>query len=216
MKALFDALFFPGSRQERSPDPGPFLKYRSYKPYLQREFRRKCVYCRISDGLKGDEGFGVDHYLPKSRFPDLVTAWRNLFYACNVCNTWKGESVSTPDRFLPNPCEHRMSDHLQYSGAGVETYTPHGEWLTELLRLGERRGFREFILSALGKFLKTRNNLMDDLTHYETRLDAAQSSEERSLLQAAIQDTAEELEQVDRHIERLTGEPVTARRGAAR
>src|SRR6185436_7481648 len=41
---------------------------------------RKCVYCRIADGFKGYEGFGVDHYLPRSKFPDLVVAWSNLFY----------------------------------------------------------------------------------------------------------------------------------------
>lgn len=103
---------------------------------------------QISDGLKGYEGFGVDHYLPKSRFPALTTTWSNLFYACNVCNTWKGESVSTPELFLPNPCGHGMADHLQYRGADVEAYTPHGEWLVELLHLAERRDLRELILSA--------------------------------------------------------------------
>lgn len=44
-------------------------------------------------------------------------------------------------------------------GAGVETYTPHGEWLAELLHLAERREFHELILSALGQFLTIRNEL---------------------------------------------------------
>ncbi len=199
---------FPVRRQDRGPDPGPFTEHRSYKPHLQSAFRRKCVYCRTPDGLKGEEGFGVDHYLPKSRFPHLAIAWPNLFYACNVCNTWKGEYVSTPELFLPNPCDHQMSDHLQYSGAKIDTYTVHGEWLKELLHLEGLRTFREFILSALGKFLRVRNELVEDLTDYEARLDTAQTDEDRSLLQAAILDTAAELERVDGHIERLTGERV--------
>jgi hypothetical protein len=210
MNYFKDALLFPANRQERGTDPGPFAKYRSYKPHLQREFRRKCVYCRISDGLKGDEGFGVDHYLPKSKFPELTVAWANLFYACNVCNTWKGEAVSTPERFLPNPCEHQMSAHLQYGKANVETYTLHGEWLAELLHLEERQGLREFILSALGKFLKVRNELVGDLAIYEARLEDAQGSEKLSSLKTAIRDTVEELERVGSHIERLIGEPVTS------
>jgi uncharacterized protein (TIGR02646 family) len=208
MKDLYEALLFPIDRQKRGPDPGPFKEHRSYKPYLQKIFRRKCVYCRIPDGLGGDAGFGVDHYLPKSRFPHLTFEWSNLFYACNVCNTWKGESVSTAELFLPNPCEHRMSEHLQYRGADVETYTSHGALLAELVHLGERQELRGFIFSALREFLVTRNELIGDLIAYEARLDEAQDSEEPILLRAAIREATEELERVDRHIERLIGETV--------
>ena len=210
MNRLFEALLYPEERQQRGPDPGPFPQYRFYKPYLQREFRRKCVYCCIPDGLKGYESFGVDHYQPRSKFPALTVAWANLFYACNVCNTWKGESVSIPERFLPNPCEHRMAGHLQYRDDGIETYTPHGEWLKELLRLEERSGLRDLILSALGKFLTARNELIRDLTAFEAQLEET-DSEEPFALQAAIRETLEELERVDRQIECLTGEP--AQRG---
>lgn len=208
MSDLSEALFFPREQQRRSPDPGPFGDPRSYKPHLQREFRRKCVYCRISDGLKGYEGFGVDHYLPKTRFPDLMVAWSNLFYACNVCNAWKGTSVSRPERFLPNPCEHRMADHLQYRGAEVETLSPHGEWLAELLHLPERRELRELILSALAQFLMIRNELLQNLTTYEALLAEDRGSEKARSLEVAIQETREELERADRQIELLIGEPV--------
>jgi hypothetical protein len=215
MSDFFDALLFPETRYERGADPGPFDDYQSYKPYLQREFRRKCIYCRVSDDLKGYEGFGVEHYLPKSRFPALSATWPNLFYACNVCNAWKGEAISTPKRFLPQPCAHSMADHLQYRGADIETYTPHGEWMVELLHLAERRDFREFILSALGKFLTTRNELLGDLAAYETRAQSAQGGEEADLLQAAIRETLEDLGRIDRHIERLTGEPIRFPRAVA-
>lgn len=94
MNSALEALLFPKERQKRGQDPGPFADYRSYKPYLQKLFRNKCVYCRVADGIKGSEGFGVDHYLPRSKYPHLGVTWSNLFYACNVCNTWKGESVS--------------------------------------------------------------------------------------------------------------------------
>jgi len=208
MSGLLDALLFPGERHPRGPDPGPFSYPQAYKAYLRREFRSKCVYCRVPDGIKGYEGFGVDHYLPASRFPGLALAWPNLFYACNVCNTWKSDSVSTAGRFLPNPCDHRMADHLQYRGAEVETHTPHGEWLAELLHLEERKGLREFILSALVGFVKARIELLGDLTAMEDRLETAQSADERSSLEAAIQEATEELERVERQIERLTGEPL--------
>lgn len=82
MSSLFDALLFPEERHPRGPDPGPFSYPQAYKAHLRSEFRSKCVYCRVPDGIKGYEGFGVDHYLPVSRFPGLVLAWSNLFYAC--------------------------------------------------------------------------------------------------------------------------------------
>jgi hypothetical protein len=204
----FEALLFPRERHLRAPDPGPFPYPQAYKAYLRREFRSKCVYCRVPDGLKGYEGFGVDHYLPVSRFPALAVAWSNLFYACNVCNTWKSDFLSTPERFLPNPCEHRMADHLQYRGAEVETFTAHGEWLADLLHLDERRGLREFILYALGRFLRARIELLGDLTALEDRLETSRTSEERISLTAAVQEIGQELERVDRQIELLTGEPL--------
>ena len=211
MNPVFEALLFPKERQERGHDPGPFADYRSYKPYLQERFRRKCIYCRVSDGIKGYEGFGVDHYLPRTTYPDLEVAWLNLFYACNVCNTWKGDFVSTPELYLPNPCEHQMADHLQYRGQDIETYTSHGEWLAELLHLAERSSFREFILSALARFLTARSELLRDLTNYEEQLEVSRDEKDRSLLQTAIQETVKEVERVDRQIERLTGEPIYVR-----
>jgi hypothetical protein len=209
MNPAFAALLFPRDRQERGADPGPFVDHRSYKPHLRERFHRKCVYCRTSDGIKGSEGFGVDHYLPRSSYPDLLVVWFNLFYACNVCNTWKGEAVSTPELYLPNPCEHRMADHLQYEALGIETYTRHGEWMAELLHLDERCDFREFVLSALGRFLIARVEILRDLTLYEALLEDSPKEKDRSLLQEAVRDTAAELERIDRQIERLTGEPIS-------
>jgi hypothetical protein len=210
MNELFEALLFPRERQDRGPDPGPFPRRpHAYKPHLRLVFRAKCCYCRMPDGLKGYEGFGIDHYLPKSRFPHLQDLWSNLFYACNVCNAWKGEWVPTSGLFLPNPCDHWMADHLQYQGSDVETYTPQGDWLVELLHLGDtdRRELRDLLLSALGRFLEARCELLADLAAFEAGCeDAARVGE--ADLQAAIRETVEELDKVERLIERLTGERI--------
>jgi hypothetical protein len=208
MNHLVAALSFPRERHQRSSDPGPFSRYQSYKRHLQREFHRKCVYCRVAD-WKGYDAFGVDHYQPRSRFPALVATWSNLFYACNACNTLKGDSVSSPELFLPNPCEHEMAAHLQYRGADVETYTQHGRWLAELLDLAARRQLRELVLSALGLFLTSRHELLRDLATLEARLPESPPDRAGALL-SDLRETSSALERVERLIEALTGEPIEA------
>jgi len=209
MRAVFfDALLYPRKRHIRSPDPGPFRNYHRYKWLLRREFRRKCVYCREADGLKGDEAFGVDHYLARSNTGEAeAAAWENLFYACNVCNGWKGASVSTPELFLPNPCDHVMAEHLQYRDDDVETYSPHGAWLADLLHLSSqsRRERRRFILSALKLHLIAYNELTETLVLIAARLTSEDSDPD---LLREYQQTLEELEKVADAIARLTGEPV--------
>lgn len=210
MKEFFELLLFPEERHERSPDPGPYTAYSSYKPHLQKEFRKKCVYCRTSDGLNPRSEFHVDHYLPQSQFPHLVCAWPNLFYSCPDCNRRKSGSVSTSERFLPNPCDHKMAEHLQYRDAEVETYSKPGEWLAELMRLNteDRKDHRRFILSSLGNFLKTQEDLRGLLNTCETRLQQGDGDPEA--LEAGIQQLKGKLAQLERNIERLTGEPVSS------
>lgn len=100
-----------------------------------------------------------------------------------------------------------MADHLQYQGDYIESYTLHGAKLVELLDLADnkRREHREFILSALGIFLKTRNELLGYLSTPEAGRENAWSVEGMDL-DVAIRKTTEELEKVERFIELLTGE----------
>ena len=82
---------YPDSQHLRTQKPDRFSDYKRYKPFLRIEFERKCVYCRLPDGVKGEEAFGVDHYRPVSKFPGLDCAYENLFYTCNTCNWRKGD-----------------------------------------------------------------------------------------------------------------------------
>jgi hypothetical protein len=39
----------------------------------------------------GSEAAQVDHLRPKTTFPKLALAWKNLLWACGICNNCKGE-----------------------------------------------------------------------------------------------------------------------------
>ena len=56
---------YPKFQHARVFRPREFKNYRTYKPYLQREFGRACVYCQQPDSSAPNLNFGVDHYRPK-------------------------------------------------------------------------------------------------------------------------------------------------------
>jgi len=71
--------------------------YRDWKEILAKEGFHQCVYCAIPEAsFGGIRNFHVEHYKPKSKFKDLTNDMHNLFYACPVCNTFKGNDWSEP------------------------------------------------------------------------------------------------------------------------
>jgi hypothetical protein len=71
--------------------------YREWKPQLAVEGSYQCVYCAIPDGRFGGEyNFHVEHFEPKSKAPLRRDDWFNLFYACPICNVFKGSDWPTP------------------------------------------------------------------------------------------------------------------------
>ena len=60
-------------------------RWREFHDELQRRFGSLCGYCECS--CKGE----VDHFRPKSRFPESVYEWSNWIFACHDCNQAKGD-----------------------------------------------------------------------------------------------------------------------------
>lgn len=139
----------------RTQSPPVYTNYASYKPFLQIEFSKKCVYCRTPDSMRGTDVFGADHYRPKKYFPHLATVYENLFYCCNACNSrksshWPGKGKSS-QYFIPNPCDHEMFRHLRFKGDIVDARTPEGKFTRDLLDLNapDIVDFRNAILVAI-------------------------------------------------------------------
>ena len=67
--------------------------YREWKPQIARDCSHQCVYCAIIEArFGGIRNFHVEHYRPKSRaeFASLENVITNLYYACAICNGFKG------------------------------------------------------------------------------------------------------------------------------
>jgi hypothetical protein len=116
--------------------------YRGYKPYLQREFKRLCVYCQQPDSTAPNLNFGVDHYRPKSipRFSNLICDYNNLFYCCGKCNSRKSSYWPIDEKngpFIVNPCDFKMTDHVWFDSSTCEiiSRSKHGKQTIDLLQL---------------------------------------------------------------------------------
>ncbi len=86
---------------------------------LIKDFHNNCGFCGESIPTpqslttrtsKGD----VEHFLPKSKYPEFVYEWTNYIWSCKPCNEHKKEfyNVSYP---LLNPCRKKDCENLMFS-----------------------------------------------------------------------------------------------------
>lgn len=82
----------------------------------------KCSYseAKLQEGSSYME---VDHFYPKSKYPEEVVKWGNLLPACKVCNVKKGE---TDTKVIPmiNPLRDDPKDYLRFVGAVCQVAAP--------------------------------------------------------------------------------------------
>ena len=67
----------------------------------------KCSYCECRLEIESKDAT-IDHFLPKSKNPDEVVNWENLFPSCLRCNRKKNDNE---DR-LVNPCMDKPADYI--------------------------------------------------------------------------------------------------------
>jgi hypothetical protein len=78
--------------------------YKDWKGQLADEGGHQCVYCTIHEaGFGGYRNFHVEHFRPRRHFPLLTDQYGNLFYACAICNSLKGDDW---------PCGSRLGPHI--------------------------------------------------------------------------------------------------------
>jgi hypothetical protein len=158
------AFSFPRAKHRRHERPGLLRAYQLYKPFLRTEFSATCVYCRLAEKVNGgSDKHGVDHYRPKKKFPALETTYANLFFACNTCNRLKGDYWPAPRhltvRFIPNPCDHVLSNHFASRGMRLVGRTPAG-----------RQAIWEMDLNS-PQALELRTFVRDTLAAYSEKLE---------------------------------------------
>lgn len=135
-----------------------------FKPYLRSDFGERCAYCGDLDSIAGSSrNFQVDHFAPKSKFPDLEFEYNNLMYSCPYCNRakwdyWVGEDAKIcvdGDKGIVNPCTPEYDEHLGRLESGViVSKTALGQFMYNRLKLYLRRHHLFYKLECLKERIK--------------------------------------------------------------
>lgn len=206
------ALFrYPKARHTRRLTPGPFSNYRSYKRFLEQEFFGKCIYCLKPALLPTSDGrFVVEHYLPRKFFPELENSYSNLYYSCAECNSYKGAFYPSEEdvselRFVPNPCEHVMFEHLRYSSTTIVPKSRAGLFTIELLHLNDENfvQYRDTVHLACKAAAETVVDTLRTLQKLEATIRKCNSQLEKRRLLSQRHTLEQNLEKVKRISERL-------------
>ncbi|PFL28706.1 HNH endonuclease [Bacillus cereus] len=97
----------------------------------------KCVFCECRLGEEG-KYMEVEHFHPKSLYPNKVVVWGNLFPICSRCNKAKSnhDTVRHP---IINPCLNNPKDHLYFENFNIfgKDSSPLGLLTEKVLNLND-------------------------------------------------------------------------------
>lgn len=167
----------------RRESPPIFQNYRDYKPFLRRDFLRRCCYCGLRDFDGGEALFHIDHFRPKESFPGLKTSYGNLFYSCATCNrnkwdTWPSEEDTLAEFRFWHPCDDRSGEHfgLIHETGALESRSNCGRYTIDEIRLDRKvlrdlrlkrieraRRFREAVQARIEIAERLKSDALDDL-----------------------------------------------------
>lgn len=131
--------------------------------------RERCMYCEDS------EGTDIEHFWPKSTYPERAFTWTNYLLACSRCNSnFKREQFPRDAAGAPlliDPTVDEPQAHLVLSGrtGKLTALTPKGENSIEVFGLGRdllEKG-RHDAWFAIGVFLREYDEARarNDLAH---------------------------------------------------
>lgn len=164
----------------------------------------------MPDWLSEKNYYAVEHYKPKSKFPNLETEYINLFYSCGTCNGrkgtfWPDKKQKEEDTFIPNPCDHVMHKHLRSQPDGkVKAYTFAGEWTKEILDLNEAIWVekRRFFISQKELLVRARIKIVEVIQALDVKKGSADPAELKEL-NSEISINQKKLDETDRNINYL-------------
>lgn len=172
----------------------PTGAYKQWKDIVRTECRYQCVYCAIGEGsFGGVRNFHLDHYRPKKLFVALENVIYNIFYACAICNSfkgadWPGEPAADFSNYsYPDPSKVDYSTILVEDSSGrIESPVISGRYIVERLYINRPQ---MIMLRRRDKVVREINALANELSDAFSadRLPAEHSKEAVKTIARALQ-----------------------------
>lgn len=141
--------------------------YTECKEILAEDFQQMCGYCGKNRKTLLKQ-FQIDHFAPKSKFPEKKNVYENLVLACPQCNRlksdkWIGEKSEVSndgEKGFVDPATEEYNQHLFREDSGKIMYkTEVGKYMYDLLKFNIRR------TDLMWKIIKL-SELKDELKKY--------------------------------------------------
>ncbi len=100
---------------------------------LENMYAGCCAYC---EGNIGETDYAeIEHFKPKSKFPELAYKYDNLHYSCTKCNKNKGNNYS---ELMIDPCIEDPELHIKYQGNYAIAIDKQGSYTINVVKLNDR------------------------------------------------------------------------------
>jgi uncharacterized protein (TIGR02646 family) len=160
-------------------------KHKEIKDTLIRMFDGKCAFC---ESYIGNIDYGdIEHFKPKSKFPELAVSWENLFLSCAKCNGagQKGDKWPTDDEGGPliNPCEENPDNFFAFEFDELA--------LVAIVKPKNKRGSVSELVFGLNKhsLLKDRSTFVRKLVIIAKNY--KEDAEARAIIDEAVKNSGE-------------------------
>ncbi len=165
LSELRAAMVDPAKTKHQLSEAANRYRHKQIKNALVTMFHGKCAYCESKITVV-TYGF-IEHFRPKSIYPELTFEWNNLLLSCDICNDigHKGNQFSLDingNPLLLDPTDEVIDPtvHLEFSWdpvtklASVYGRDERGKTVEEVFDLNGIRGRRELITHRSNYFKK--------------------------------------------------------------
>ncbi len=108
---------------------------RPYAQILEQAFYSKCAFCESK--MAHVSRPHIEHYSPKSKFPELMFKWQNWLLSCGRCNEtkWAHFPICDGQPCLLDPASEDPGEHIDFLRAQILARTLRGQETINLLGL---------------------------------------------------------------------------------
>jgi uncharacterized protein (TIGR02646 family) len=148
--------------QEQNSKLTPSRFWTQVRPEMQTDvqtlfdaFHGKCAFCESCPSHVSSPH--IEHYRPKSQFPDQMFVWRNWLLSCGRCNEkkWAHFPDCTDQPCLLDPTSEDPADHLDFFEAQILDKTLRGAKTIQIIGLD-----RAPLVEERARWLMTINLLL--------------------------------------------------------